>query len=92
MLHVKAWASNGAACVKDVTINVKSSAEHLEYFSASIPSYAEIVSSIESLGGWRAAHDSGGAGIIEWNDADRQFAFEVWQFETICHFVQEQWR
>jgi len=59
-LHVKAWGPNGAACVKDVTINVKSS---LSTSSAlSVPSYADIVSSIESLGGWRATHDSGGDG------------------------------
>jgi hypothetical protein len=59
-LHVKAWGSNGAACVKDVTINVKSS---LSTSSAlSVPSYADIVGSIEALGGWRATHDSGGDG------------------------------
>jgi hypothetical protein len=60
ILHVKAWGPNGAACVKDVTINVKSSVSTSS--ALSIPSYADIVSSIESLGGWRATHDSGGDG------------------------------
>jgi len=59
-LHIKAWGPNGAACVKDVTINVKSSVSTSS--SLSVPSYAENVSSIESLGGWRATHDSGGDG------------------------------
>ena len=64
-LHVKAWGSNGASCVKDVTINVKSSITSSSTTSSSttsIPSYADVVSSIEALSGWRAAHDSGGAG------------------------------
>jgi hypothetical protein len=60
ILHVKAWGPNGAACVKDVTINVKSSVSTSS--ALSVPSYADIVSSIESLGGWRATHDSGGDG------------------------------
>lgn len=60
-LHVKAWGPNGAACVKDVTINVRSSTTSTTSM-ISIPSYADVVSSIESLGGWRATHDSGGAG------------------------------
>ncbi len=62
VLHVKAWGSNGAACVKDVTVNVKSSASSSSTSAVSIPSYADVVSSIESLGGWRAAHDTGGSG------------------------------
>jgi len=63
-LHVKAWGPNGAACVKDVTINVRSSSTSTTSTTSmiSIPSYADVVSSIESLGGWRATHDSGGAG------------------------------
>jgi hypothetical protein len=62
VLHVKAWGSSGAACVTDVTINVTSSTSVSTTSSMSIPSYADSVSSIESLGGWRAQHDSGGAG------------------------------
>ena len=60
VLHVKAWGANGDACVKDVTINVKASTSTTS--AISIPSYADTVSSLEVLGGWRAAHDSGGAG------------------------------
>ena len=60
-LHVKAWGPNGAACVKDITINVTSSTPSTTP-EVTIPSYADIVSSIESLGGWRATHDSGGDG------------------------------
>ena len=60
VLHVKAWGPSGAACVKDVTINVKSSVSTSS--ALSVPTYADIVSSIESLGGWRATHDTAGDG------------------------------
>jgi hypothetical protein len=60
VLHVKAWGPNGASCVKDVTINVKSSTSTTSLVS--IPSYADNIGSIEVLSGWRAIHDSGGAG------------------------------
>jgi len=59
VLHVKAWGSNGAACVTDVSINVSSSTSTT---LLSIPSYADTVGSIEALSGWKAIHDSGGAG------------------------------
>jgi len=62
VLHVKAWGSGGAACVKDITITVKSSTSVSTTSSTSVPSYADSVSSIESLSGWRAKHDSGGTG------------------------------
>jgi len=63
VLHVKSWASGGAACVTDIAINVTSSSTSVSTTSStSIPSYAESVSSIEALGGWSAKHDSGGAG------------------------------
>jgi hypothetical protein len=62
-LHVKAWGPNGAACVKDITLNVKSSTSTPSAATeSSIPSYADAVSSIESLSGWRATHDTGGPG------------------------------
>lgn len=60
VLHVKAWGVNGSSCVTDVTINVKSSTSTTS--ATTVPSYADSVSSIESLGGWKAQHDSGGAG------------------------------
>ena len=60
-LHVKAWGPGGAACVKDVTINVKASTISTSSM-VSIPSDADIVSSIEALSGWQAHHDSGGPG------------------------------
>ena len=56
-LHVKAWGENGSSCVTDVAITV-SPAEN----SASIPSNATSVSSIQALSGWQAAHDEGGQG------------------------------
>lgn len=62
VLHVKSWGPNGAACVTDVTINVKSSTNVSTTSATTVPSYADSVSSIESLGGWKAQHDSGGAG------------------------------
>jgi hypothetical protein len=62
VLHVKAWGANGAACVKDVTISVKSSTSTSSASTDSIPSYADVASSLESLSGWRATHDTGGPG------------------------------
>ena len=58
-LHVKAWGQNGSSCVTSISITVKASSTS----SASIiPSTADIVSSIEALSGWGAAHDTGGPG------------------------------
>jgi hypothetical protein len=62
VLHVKAWGSGGAACVTDIALTVTSSTSVSTTSSTSVPNYAESVSSIESLGGWRAQHDTGGAG------------------------------
>jgi hypothetical protein len=53
-LKVKAWSS-GSSCVVDVVVNVKSSTS-----STDIPSYAQTVSHIEALSGWRTTHDTGG--------------------------------
>ncbi|HWG20118.1 MAG TPA: hypothetical protein VG225_06270 [Terracidiphilus sp.] len=60
-LHVKAWGSN-SSCVTDVAIDVTSSTSSTSTTSSEIPSYAVKVSSIESLSGWKATHDSGGPG------------------------------
>ncbi|MGA8087874.1 MAG: hypothetical protein WCA10_11235 [Terracidiphilus sp.] len=58
-LHVKAWGQNGASCVTSIAITVKAGSTSSESI---IPSTADIVSSIEALNGWKAAHDSGGPG------------------------------
>lgn len=62
VLHVKSWASGGAACVTDVTIHVTSTTSVSTTSATTIPTYADSVSSIEALSGWRAQHDSGGTG------------------------------
>jgi hypothetical protein len=59
-LHVKAWGPNGASCVTSIAVTVKAGTSSSE--SSSIPSTADVVSSIEVLGGWRATHDTGGPG------------------------------
>jgi hypothetical protein len=58
-LHVKAWGENGAACVTSIAITVKAGSSSGESL---IPSTADIVSHIQALSGWQAAHDSGGPG------------------------------
>lgn len=58
-LHVKAWTPGGISCVKDIAITVKSATSSA---TAAIPSYAEKVSHIQALSGWKATHDSGGPG------------------------------
>ncbi len=60
-LHVKAWGQNGAACVTDVSITVKSGPV-TSSGDPVIPSFAVTVSSIQAMSNWNAAHDSGGPG------------------------------
>ncbi|HWE87700.1 MAG TPA: hypothetical protein VG267_22345 [Terracidiphilus sp.] len=60
-LHVKAWGANGASCVEDVVIDVKSGGT-TSTSSSEIPSDAKGVSHIQALSGWKAVHDSGGSG------------------------------
>jgi hypothetical protein len=66
VLHVKAWASGGASCVTDKTIDVTSSGSSSTSGSSSdsisIPSNASSVSSIQVLSGWAATHDTAGSG------------------------------
>jgi len=62
VLHVKAWGSNGAACVKDVTVHVQASNGTTSTSSIYVSPDADVVSSIEALSGWNAVHDSGGDG------------------------------
>ena len=58
-LHVKSWGNQGASCVSDVTIHVSGGVS-----DAAVPSGAEHVSSIQTLGNWQAQFDkaTGGAG------------------------------
>ncbi len=58
-LHVKAWGQNGSSCVTSISITVKAGSASGESI---IPSTADIVSHIQALSGWQAAHDSGGPG------------------------------
>ena len=53
-LHVKAWGVSGASCITDVAVTVGT--------SSSVPSNAASVSSLQTLGGWSAVHDSGTPG------------------------------
>ena len=64
VLHIKAWASGGVVCVKDVTINVTSSisASTAAASSTSVPSYASTVSDLQVLSSWSATHDGGASG------------------------------
>jgi hypothetical protein len=54
-VHVKAWGSAGAVCVTDVAVTVAANI-------SLIPSWATIVSSIESLSNWVFTHDAGTGG------------------------------
>jgi hypothetical protein len=58
-LHIKAWGSNGAACVSSVVITVKAGSASPE---SVIPSTADVVSHIQALSGWAKQHDTGGPG------------------------------
>ncbi len=58
-VHVKAWGSSGAVCVSDVSIDVTSVTDNVAADTSVVPSNAVSVSSINKLGGWNEAHDSG---------------------------------
>lgn len=60
-LHVKAWGDKGSTCVTDVAVTVKSTTG-TQTSGSIVPSDATDVSSIQALGGWKAAHDDGGPG------------------------------
>jgi hypothetical protein len=60
ILHVKAWGTGGAVCVTDVAITVGSSG--VVTHSSVVPANATSVSSLQTLGSWRAAHDAGSGG------------------------------
>lgn len=53
-LHVKSWGKSGSSCVASVSINVGSSSS-----GPSIPSNAVSVSSLQTLGSWKAVDDAG---------------------------------
>lgn len=64
-IHVKSWGNKGAGCVANIAINVGGGGSPAAASSGggpSIPSYAKSVSSIQSLGAWKEASDSGTSG------------------------------
>lgn len=58
-VHVKSWGDSGAVCVTDVTVDVTSATDNAAADPAVVPSGAVSVSSLQKLGGWGDAHDSG---------------------------------
>lgn len=58
-VHVKAWGESGAVCVTDVAIDVTNVTDNVAANTATVPSNAVGVSSLQKLGGWVDAHDSG---------------------------------
>ena len=61
-VHVKSWGDQGAACVTDVAIDVTDVTDTPVADTSVVPSDAVSVSSLQKLGGWRAAHDSATSG------------------------------
>jgi hypothetical protein len=60
-LHVKAWG-RGVSCDADVAITVKGGSSPPTTGGPSIASDAVSVSEIQTLGDWKATHDTGGPG------------------------------
>jgi hypothetical protein len=60
-LHVKAWGK-GVSCDADVAITVKGGSSPPTTGGPSIASDAVSVSEIQTLGDWKATHDTGGPG------------------------------
>lgn len=61
-VHVKAWADNGAVCTAQVGIKVTTVTDNVTANTSVVPSSAVSVSNLDSMGGWRATHDSGANG------------------------------
>jgi hypothetical protein len=61
-VHVKSWGDQGAACVTDVAIDVTSVTDNATADISVVPSNAVSVSSLQKMGGWQEAHDSGTSG------------------------------
>jgi hypothetical protein len=61
VVHVKSWGNQGAVCVSDVTVTV-SGASASASDALTVPAGASVVSSIEDLSTWQAAHDTGTKG------------------------------
>jgi len=58
-VHVKSWGSSGAVCVTDASIDVTNATDNPAASSSIVPSNAVSVSSINTLSGWKEAHDTG---------------------------------
>jgi len=56
-VHVKAWTAKDAVCVTDLVVTVKAAADSPLASPDTVSN-----SSLETLGNWRAAHDTGGKG------------------------------
>ena len=82
-IHVKAWGDEGALCVTDVAVNVSANTG-----SSPVPSESASNSSLQTLGNWRAQHDSGTQGgssgytqTVSWpslSGSARQFVTNTW--------------
>jgi hypothetical protein len=59
-LHVKSWGKSGAACSDSVSITVTGTTATSDAVTA--PTSATAVSSVQTLSGWTATHDSGTSG------------------------------
>lgn len=61
-LHVKSWGNQGAGCSDAVAISVSGGTTTTGASSPTAPSGAVSVSSIQTLSGWSAIHDTGASG------------------------------
>ena len=56
VVHVKSWGNKGAVCVSQVTVTVSNDAPTS---ALTVPSGADVVSSIEALTNWKGVKDAG---------------------------------
>ncbi|MGA7521376.1 MAG: hypothetical protein WBW84_02785 [Acidobacteriaceae bacterium] len=59
-LHVKSWGKSGASCSDSLSITVAGTTATGD--SVSAPTSATVVSSVQTLSGWTATHDTGMSG------------------------------
>jgi len=61
-VHVKAWSSTGAVCTAQVSIKVTTVTDDAVANTSIVPANAVSVSNLDSMGGWKATHDTGANG------------------------------
>lgn len=61
-VHVKAWGTQGAVCVSEVSITVVGSSRNVPQSTAIVPEWAVPAANLQVLNGWISANDDAASG------------------------------